>query len=191
MIKEWDIYIAGFRQKRNAPIGMLNRWLKARQLSAPERCIQLYTWNDDWKEIAAFIKLVSVHPVRVRIRGYSWGGDGAVELCAELEKLGISVEHLILVDAVYRSNLLPTWIPLNPLSLLSIPKIKIPANVARVQWLYQRMNKPAGHVPVAMGSQTTIEPGIKLNLSHADMDEAEDFARLDDRLLGLPAQEAA
>ncbi len=83
------------------------------------------------------------------------------------------VRHAVLSDAVYRSRVLPTWLPANPLSLKHWPAIEVPDNVREVHWFHQAVDRPAGHRIVAADpKQTRVHPGTKLSVPHARMDDA-------------------
>jgi len=73
----------------------------------------------------------NAHPsARIVIVGHSWGiGRGAMRLATSLGRFGMDVSDIVSADGVYRSPLLPGWLPLNPLSLgwrLLRPRIPVP-----------------------------------------------------------------
>lgn len=172
MISRWHILISGFTQTLGGATGTRRLWLELRELSSADCSVQIYPWNTEWREVAAFVRGCSYPSVAINVYGYSWGGNGAVQLAEALAEEGLVVDQLLLCDAVWRSNLLPSWLPANPLSLLSAPKLKVPVNVRHVKWCYQRQDRPRGHVPVARGSSTFISEGVQVDLPHAGMDDS-------------------
>lgn len=176
MIHTWHILISGFTQDANEPSGTEALWSQMRQLSSAGICVQCMTWKDDWAGLAERITRTSVKLPRVYIYAYSWGaGHGFTTLADELGKRGIWVRHAVLCDPVYRSRLLPTWLPFNPLSLMRTPKIRVPKNVDRVSWLRQKQNRPAGHDLKADTPATQIDKPILLARNHAWMDDAPEY----------------
>lgn len=176
MISTWHILISGFTQTLGRPNGTERLWLRLRSLSSPETCVQQFVWDDDWQGHAERIWRLSEPLTCVYVYAYSWGaGWGFITLAQALEKRGMAIAHAVLCDPVYRSRVLPTWLPANPLSLLSAPKIKIPANVHEVTWLRQRVNRPAGHDLVASGKHTRLHPAKELAVGHQWMDEHHEY----------------
>ena len=161
-----------------------------RKLSGQSTCVQFDDYDTDPESVAQFIRRNGSMMPEIILVGYSWGGDCAVDVCWKLDDLGLEVEHLLLCDAVYRSSLKTmAW-----RALTSSPKLKIPDNVAEVTWFYQRRNKPAGHVPVAVDpyndfdkAGTVIHPGKQLDMIHAAMDEAPEFIDAAVRIAGAAA----
>lgn len=173
-IDDWHILISGFRQSRLTMNGMERLWLDLRGMSSRRRCVQYFTWDDDWKEHAAFIARNSHEGSKVYIYAYSWGaGWGFMKLSKYLGELGVQVNVAVLCDPVYRNPIFPTWFTLNPMSMTEGRKIKLPDNVREVYWLYQRNNKPCGHTPV--GEHCMIHDPIKLNLIHSEMEDSPEF----------------
>lgn len=179
----------GFTQSWQKETGQEKLWRALRDLVAQEvyrwgsgasgdvLLLPPATWDSDVEAVAGLIARNVEGPV-ISI-GYSWGGGWrAPRLARALQQHGRGIQHLILCDPVYRSPWLPTWLPINPLSLLRFPTITIPANVRRVSWFFQRVNKPAGHEPVAQDPKLTlIEPGIELGCAHSEMDDAPEYHR--------------
>jgi pimeloyl-ACP methyl ester carboxylesterase len=176
MIDRWHILISGYTQKLMRPTGTEQLWLSMRPLSSPTTCIQYRVWDDDWAGMASHVSRVSNGAPVVNIYAYSWGaGHGFVTLAKELSRYGVQVSHAVLCDPVYRSTILPTWLPLNPLSMLRLPTITIPPNVRRVSWLRQSQNKPAGHNLKAAHEATRIHEPITLKLNHDQMDDSAEY----------------
>ena len=72
--------------------------------------------------------------------GYSWGGYSAVLFARELQKRGLTIDHLLLCDAVWRSSFMIGY----PLSLTDLFTIKIPSNVKNLYTWRQTANTPRG-----------------------------------------------
>lgn len=179
MIFTWHHLIGGFTQGLGAPTGLERLWLEMRPLSSPACCIQLWTWRDDFEAVAGFIRRNSGPAPAINIYAYSWGaGVGFIALAEALGKLGMRVARAVLCDPVYRSRVLPDWLPCNPLSLTDFPKLQIPDNVEVVRWTHQTVNRPRGHRPTPTGRNTIIEPGLRLQLPHEKMDDAAEFHAL-------------
>lgn len=174
-IDHWHILISGFRQDLSNATGfdkLLLRMLDANVSGF----ISDHQWSDDWGGVAEAIKRRSTDLPTIKVYAYSWGaGWGFVQLAKHLRRRGFRVAHAVLADPVYRSRLLPTWLPLNPLSMLSTPTINVPGNVNEVSWFYQRIDRPAGHRPVAKQPSTRINEGVELVRAHAFMDDAPEF----------------
>jgi pimeloyl-ACP methyl ester carboxylesterase len=169
---------SGFRQDYRNPCGLELVWRDLRTLSGERTAVQFSAWDLDPEGVAAFIDRNGIFKPNVLLIGYSWGGDKAVDVARELWKRGIDGVELILCDAVFRSSLFSTRLPLNPLSLTRLVQLKIPPGVQHVRWFYQRQNRPMGHRPIAEDPErTTIADGIELPLNHSQMDESEMFAR--------------
>lgn len=180
-MRQQHVIISGFSQHISRENGVVELWRKMRPLADCNTAVDLWTWDSNWPDVAAMMKMIAGDDAgQVFIYAYSWGaGWGFVQLARELDKLGMTVERAVLADPVYRSPLLPTWLPANLLSLSRFPKIEVPANVGRVAWTYQRQDYPRGHQPVAAkGSETIIDPGILLHHPHAGMDNSQTWHAL-------------
>jgi hypothetical protein len=118
----------------------------------------------------------------VCVVAYSWGaGVGFIEFARHAEVLGITIVVAVLADPVYRSRLLPAWLPLNPRSVMlwSRPVIWVPASVRNVRWVRQTGTRPSGHDLRAEDETFThVETAIVSPLSHARIDEGRDFRTL-------------
>ena len=176
-IDQWHILISGFRQNKAELNGMEELWLACRTYSSPKVCIQYYAWDEDWKGIAQFISRNSNDETRINVYAYSWGaGWGFVRLARLLGKEGLEINQAVLCDPVTRSPLLPTWLPINPLSLLPNRKIKVPSNIREVHWLRQKVNRPCGHTPV--GEHCIIHDPVELSVNHSAMEDSPQFHKM-------------
>lgn len=178
-VRRWHIVISGFLQNEGRPTGMVRlwRWL-GQEHSGPESCVELRSWNDNFRDLAELIwRVQPAAPEEsgptVMIYAYSWGaGWGAIELARQLRKRGIPVAAMVLSDPVYRSP----WRSLAWLAMVSWSSIRVPANVRRVTWFRQRMNRPAGHRLVAADpAATEIAPPVLAHVTHQYMDDLRSF----------------
>ena len=110
---------------------------------------------------------------RITIIAYSWGcGDGAKKLIKHLKKLNRDVDEAFFQDPVYRFGL-PTWLPINPLTLLA-PTIKIAWNVKKIGVWYQRWNIPRGsHIKTTNRKTRVLIKREVYGVPHVEMDEYE------------------
>lgn len=180
MIKQWDIVISGWMQQRGADNGSDLLWGKLRRFQSLTRELLLYEWHDDMERLARRIVRHSDRnevPV-IRVYAYSWGAGHAFPRLAEsLSRVAdFGIDIAVLADPVYRSRWLPWWLPINALSLTRIPRITVPFNVARVEWLRQKISSPAGHDLVAEDeSMTVISKPVTLNRPHIGFDSAGEY----------------
>jgi hypothetical protein len=183
------VLISGFQQTiASGPSGgsggngVVELWAKMRTYASKRTTVNIWTWDSNWKDVAALMRMVAgpAEQPRLFVYAYSWGaGWGFVQLAKHLREHGLQVEHAILADPVYRSPWLPTWLPANPLSLTRFPTIDIPRNVRKVSWTYQRRNRPWGHTPVADRPKLThIEPGVQCPGPHEAMDNDPQWHRM-------------
>lgn len=182
--REWHLCISGFRQGRRAECGVEKLWRSMLAAEAVDDVrVEILSWDEDWRDIAAWLARNSAAGAKLNLYPYSWGGDGAISLCEELQDLQDlhegsvpTVDHLVMCDAVYRSGILPTAIPVNPWSMLPFATIRVPSNVREVTWFYQRVDRPRGHDVVARDPERTkVNPGRELFVGHCDIDEAKEF----------------
>lgn len=175
----WHFVIGGFRQHAGLPSGIQALWSKLRRAHGNGRvAVELREWSTDWDAVAELVWNFRRPPElpAVYVYAYSWGaGWGFTRLAHALERRGIQIEDAVLCDPVYRS-------PLRSLAWLSIlpgRTVKVPANVARVHWFYQRQSFPSGHQPVAADpTKTRVGEPTLLNLDHVYMDDADEFHSL-------------
>lgn len=177
-IHHWIVCICGFRQHSAGPTGMEQAWLKLRTSYERPRngCrVSLHNWNDPWADVAA--QIVRLGPadrrlLEICVVAYSWGvGHGALTLCRELGRLGINVRVLLSIDGVYHSRRAlwrSLWSP-----LLGEPVLRVPANVRRVDFFRQQVNRPRGQAVVAEDPEATEvhNRGI-LELPHERIDDS-------------------
>lgn len=177
MIQRWIFLISGFTENRAHPCGIESLWMTVRDYASAVTSVQLHSWNDPLGEMAPFVKRCSIPDPRILIIGYSWGGDAAVDFCSDLKNVGLGVDQLVLGDAVFRSNWAGKRFNKARLrSLLPFAKLRIPANVRKVTWCYQRNNKPAGHEPIVLDpGRTKLHSGVDARCVHGEIDECDIF----------------
>jgi hypothetical protein len=165
----------GFRQTARYPTGLeQGPWADARGLaSATCWILPPLPWDTDVEAIAALIARNTTHNATIVGRFYSWGcGWLFPRLARQMHVHGRGFRHVALCDPVYRSAVLPSFLPLNPLSLLRSPRIEIPANVKEVEWTRQYVDLPRAHDLVAEDPHvTTIHAAIECRVPHVRMDE--------------------
>ncbi len=171
-IKRWVILFRGYTQREGSFTGLERLYYKVKRVvgNGGNETI-LRAWTADVEEIADRIFHNSDSSPTVIVIGYSWGGQTAVNLCKSLRKRGLSVNWLFLCDAVYRAR---HWWQY-PRSLLSWFSIRVPGNVARLWYCYQRENKPMGHT--IHTEDGTVVYGRKpfVGVTHAHMDDQNSF----------------
>lgn len=182
------VFISGFSQSSKQLNGVLLAFQKAaasrRENSIEGVRFEYRIWKDDWEAFAAYCHFLGAQ--NVCIVGYSWGGGwGARKLAEHLRHKGIAVPRMFLADAVYRSGLVPKWLPANPLSIMQLSKIKLPSNVGHVTWMRQKQTRLRGHDVVALvPSKTTIDPAVWVKVGHSQVDETPEFERMAADLVG-------
>lgn len=166
-IKRWIICFNGYTQgdRWRTGVGKIHRRILT-TCSGPDTYAKLCSWRDNVSDLADRICEWGGSAPEVKVFGYSYGGYTSVLLCRELEKRGIEVENLVLIDAVWRWH---DWLA-SFQSLFSNHEIRIPVNVKEVLAYRQQRNKPSGHDVVVDDSMTQIEE-IFLNVTHAFMDD--------------------
>jgi thioesterase domain-containing protein len=176
-INHWHIVISGFLQREGAPNGMLRLATRLHAERAAADCmVEMRLWHDRMSGLAEKIWLLRPEsaPPQIRMYGYSWGGAAALRLAAELKERGLPVEIIVLTDAVYRHWY---WAG-NWRSFWPLTRLRVPANVRRVEWFSQRQNWPQGHQIVPLDSEATavVHRG-ELGVTHQYMDDAWPFVR--------------
>lgn len=185
-VRAWHIVIGGFRQTEGKPTGMVRLWQRLHALhAAPGVCVELRSWNDNWRDLAELVWRVQPdrEPVVIKLYAYSWGaGWGAMQLARELSRRGIAVRWMVLSDPVYRSPLFFTrWLALVPWR-----SIAVPANVRVVHWFRQRVSLPAGHsLRPQRKDRTVVTPAVWAEVSHLYMDDLRLFHRECERVASL------
>ena len=178
MITTVHIFGMGFTQSAARLTGMERVWCRLRDLSSASTLVMTpLPWDTDPEPVAALIDRNATAEARIFGYFYSWGGGWLFpRLAKELGNRGRHLEHVVLCDAVARTSYLPSWIPINPLSMTKLLKLEVPHNVNRVTWFRQHTNRPAGHdLAAAKHSVTVIEPCMELQLRHEEMDDAPEF----------------
>lgn len=175
----WIVPIMGFRESRSNRTGMERVWSELRRYASPQTCVVTpWEWSDDMAELRDFIlRNSSGMAPRVMVVAYSWGaGVGAVGLAWRCWEAGIDIDTACLADPVYRSKILPTWLPFNPLSLTRIPKIGVPPSIKAVRWVRQRNSRPAGHdLYAVLPTETRIEEPVMVDAPHRFADESREY----------------
>lgn len=176
---KWLVPLMGFRESAYRRTGMERLWADLRQFASPS-CTVLapWEWRDNMRSLARFICRNSPGSLpSLFVFAYSWGAGYAFpRLARECEDLGIQIEVACLCDPVYRSGLLPPWLPLNPLSLTCAPMIEIPSSVREVFWVRQNTTLPAGHeIFPADPDSTYVAPPLVLVQTHTTIDDAHDW----------------
>lgn len=182
-MKVMAITISGFSENYDNPTGSEELWRKLRKYSKPDICVvSPRTWKENWEAFAKFVSRNTELDTKILVFAYSWGcGHGFISLANELKKVNRNIEVAILADPVYRSTWVPTWAPINPLSLINkrfAPKIWVPENVILVASFYQRLNKPQAHTLLPLSINTKIIPRVKLEVPHGLMDDHSSYHEL-------------
>lgn len=152
----------GQSSRTNTGLGKLRKQIKQ---ADDETEAWLFAWRHDTPTLAAWIqKTRAFWPVYVI--GYSYGAQTGVLLCRELQRRGIKVKHLFLIDAIARPR--PRIGSLR--SLLDWFCICIPQNVRRVTSWRQRVSKPSGH-RIFTDMVHTAHVANTLNVPHAQADD--------------------
>ena len=182
----WHIFISGFQQDESTMHGVQSLWLKMRRkLVGPNTFVCLRSWDNEWDKLAQKILLASGTTATVTICGYSWGGASSVLFARELQARGIAVDEMVLCDPVYRSKVKYLGWFRSMMNYVAAPKITIPANVRRVRWMRQKIDKPMGHDLVAEDTAlTVIDDAVICQVDHHLMDEQPWFARLVNQAFG-------
>jgi len=184
VIRIWHVPISGFTQSLERMSGIETLWLKLRQFSQPDiSVLSPLQWKSDWRNLAEFMwRTSSPDDIRVRVYAYSWGcGHGFVRLAKELRKRGIPIDNAVLSDPVYHSWVRP-W-----RAVIFSPAIKIPDNVRRVDWFFQRQNRPQATTLMAQNPEKTIiAKPRELQRTHEYMDDAVEFHEAALSVAGLP-----
>lgn len=176
------ILISGFRQSLCdfTSSGLLDcyRMLRGRLRNSRDVDCHMLTWDADMDMFADFIKGlhsvndldltrgVGMSPIsapKVVIAGYSWGGAAAIRLAKAFGPL--AVEHLILVDPVYRHwYWLGQWRAFWPWKRLDVS-----TNVKNVTWMRQDYDFPRSH-HVVRHPPTRLHGPYTIDLPHRKID---------------------
>ncbi len=167
-VDRWIVCISGYMQSeaRLSGIEQLQHKIHT-QCSSPTTRVLLKSWRDSPDDLAERIwRSQPHHPPGIVVIGYSYGGCTAIALCEELERRGLDVEHLLLLDAVWRPwHLIPSL-----LSLLKLWVLKVPSNVGTCYSWTQTLTKPSGHTVQVDRDATTLHR-CTLNVGHQYVDE--------------------
>lgn len=175
------VIISGFRESEQASSGTerLHGMVTA-AFSPLAKIYDLRPWDHDMKGLAR--KMSRDGMTEAIIIGYSWGGGfGAQQLAKTCQSVSLRVPLMLLCDAVYRPQWLPSLLPANVLALRSIipgsARIHIPENVERVAGVYQTMTIPKGHA-YKMHGGTKYGGMRKLDYPHTEIDDAPEWRKL-------------
>lgn len=167
-MKRAYLFIMGFTQHIGKPdVGIMRMWQHARQYSSPDVLVMTpLPWDSPWEHVAGFVNHLKIPELYVF--AYSWGAGWGVPRL--LEHLDNPVKYVLAIDPVYRSRILPSWIPFNPLSLTGLFSVKYPANKAEeVKVFRQKTKRPFGRLVEGVKNTFVYEP---LFLPHDRMDDA-------------------
>jgi len=168
MITNWTYIIPGYTQTAGTRTRLIDLWERLHAESVPETdAVLLRPWCSDWESEAELAFRLNGAKHSIRICGYSWGaGWGAIRLCEEFKRRGLTVEKLTLIDPVHRHpNPLRRWRSLFP----SMVPIRLPANVGQVSVFAQHLNWPRAHR--VLRGVVEISPHVVL-CTHDNMDDA-------------------
>lgn len=133
-------------------------------------------WNWHAAEDAVFDVRHLRHDARVIGIGYSYGGYNIVEYAREMQKHGVRIDHLFLLDAVWRGNLARySWLARSA-SLITRwcdKKLVVPDNVDAVTSWRQENNQPMGHRIKLEDPAKTFHQDILLS-GHVKHNDVED-----------------
>lgn len=169
--------IMGFTESTHRPTGIEIAWARARADVAPTSWVlPPQQWRADMGALASLIARHSLGRASIVIAGHSWGvGWGARKLAESLRLRDRIVEVVVSADGVYRDPWMPTWMPLNPLSVTQLirPRIPLPDNVRRVVVFKQRTGPAHGHT-FALSPGTTVEEHVVPG-PHGSVDDSPEF----------------
>ncbi len=173
-INRWIFCFNGYAQgeRWRTGVGRIHRDILAK-CSAPDTYLQLCSWRDDVSQMADNIMEWGGGLPEVVLIGYSYGGWTAVLLCRELKRRGFAVDHLVLIDAVWRWQQRLASIS----SLFDGHQIAVPDNVKRVTSWRQKVSKPMGHPIVGDEKRITIDRRT-LNVAHLYADDVPEVREL-------------
>lgn len=174
-IKRWIIVISGFTERLGDSTGTRKLWRTLRRCHVDEQtAVLVFTWRDDWEQIAEFIFQESQNGNRPQIvvAAYSWGaGHGFIELAYELGRRGLIVDRAVLCDPVYYSWL-PLWLARFVKAISPRSQITVPRNVEHVVWFRQSGSRLRGHVVVPFDAEHThVGAGIPMQCDHTHADD--------------------
>lgn len=177
-VATWLYVITGFTQTRATRSRLVDMWKELYdQHARPETLVCLRRWNSNWRAEAEHVLRLAddrdqAAAPTIRVFAYSWGaGWGFTRFADQLGRRGLRVETAVLSDPVYRH---PYWLGQWRALIPSWP-IVIPANVGELHTYYQDQDTPRGHKLVCRSTETVLHTPIRLQASHAAMDEQVQF----------------
>ena len=153
----------GQHARRNTGVGKLLATIEACNCGYEP---WLFTWRHNSKTLAVWLHNSRPNR-RIVLIGFSYGGYTAVLLARELEKLGVDIDHMYLIDAVARPR--PRVGSFRSLMDLCW-WIKVPHNVKQLTNWRQSVSRPSGHKVVADFRYTKHDP-YTLYVPHTQMDD--------------------
>lgn len=181
---KWVVLLMGFTERLAAPTGMEQIWREVRAEADQDTVIVTpFEWWEDTRGMIDFIRRNSDTPPELMVIAYSWGcGWAFTHLAEDAWRAGVPIRYAVLCDPVYRSRLMPSWLPFNPISISPVfrPPITIPPSVERVEWVRQRKDlRVRGHDLIeADRNKTVIGKGRYLEYNHTQIDESPEFRAL-------------
>jgi len=169
--------ISGFMQHTGTRTRLADLWdaLYNKYPSTSLSVVKFCPWNTNWDHEAEFVLRHGCRAPCVRLVGYSWGaGWGSIQFCKQLQKRGLTVNRMVLIDPVYRHNYrCGNWRAFAPWQT-----IWIPSNVrGDVYSFHQKTDWPRGHkLKARVPDLTKVYPSKLIeNVGHQFMDDQEDI----------------
>jgi pimeloyl-ACP methyl ester carboxylesterase len=167
-VERWIVCVGGFGQDEPGRHGIDEiQDAVFRRCTCESTRVPRMSWRDSPASIAKRIwnRRPDDHPPRVVLIGFSYGGWTAILIARELESLGLDVEVMLLIDAVWRPL---AWLP-SLTSLLRRWKIRVPENVRCVYSWRQQAGAPFGHE--VMCGALTLHTAHTLTAPHQQIDD--------------------
>lgn len=168
----------GFTQTFDRMNGQVALYLKALDATTRRNAVLApFHWKADPREACGLLRQIVDKRTRIYGYFYSWGAGAFYRrLVKHMEDAGLSFEAIVLCDPVWRTTLLPGWIPINPTSLFPFYRFVVPPNVRRVYVFRQQMNRPCGHVVTVEDPRTTrLISCTTLNVRHERMEDQPEY----------------
>lgn len=181
LITKRIVVIGGFGQDRwSSGITDIHDALQSENRENPHVEVTSHSWNEDWKSFVTHVLDTGPFPrsaIDVRVAAYSWGvGFGLCRLARLLQANGMSVNRVASCDGVYHSRWARWRAVCSP--LLGEPRIVLPANVHRVDFLRQETNWPRGHFFTTSNGTELVDRGVLRGRTHQDADNSPEFFEL-------------